>query len=1164
MDLIWIRPVCKPVHPCEVVDLSSSAIKLLRALELKYGGGNILPQRCSYAREVPTGRSTNFNFIPSHIQHGSSSQTVNQPTVQALFRNSFGSQPVHQIWDVNQMAPAHQEKESSWDELSDIFEDRSDVSWRQHRRASFTSGVSPKGGAHFLPNSGSNSPIFDASLNNERGGLFQTKSWPEPELERNHIIKLTNEIGNGILNGDRTSDFQTFPGNHSIHDAEEKIDDDGNISLYESIDSQSVGTDISISPISVRTAQQWKREEFPANRFLSPGFDFQSCERLENGAEGTDNLESQPTVVTNFLESSPLFDESLGVDEFPSVPLPSVSNNDVFSSMFSKNNSISDLFRESNTGEEQSNNIAVDRLEVLDHSTEGLSITPDKKAKKKFLGTPFNRAIRSSCLSKLGNPEEDQCNFSQNPNLAATEEKESTLTLVTKPVSNDMTDKVQNVEKLATSGEQPEQNQTNNLGTKMVNENVPAAPSQYFPVFNFSNQTKRKCDMQEEKSGRRLEGSSCRKKLKFMVPYKKQTNNGQQESTGSISTAKSIQELAMKLSRQGNDKSEFEDLTEILANNICKKIDKTLLQESAMTLSYKEGFCQLNRSKDCKISHPEKILLRLVSVSDVQYISLGLHKTSWSSAFLKKLLSDKSRKICFEAQEMIQLLVDKFDFLATEVASQWIFLDPRVGCWLLNSDEPPHSFKDVLTLFNLQEEGMGAEKLLSKLSQSAQVLYENLTKFGLWKLFLHLEMRVTPILASMELHGIKVDEKQLRNMSSDRLENIQKAAYKAAGKQFQLTSPQQLSAILYDDLKLHIKYNISVKETDKQHKSTSEAMLNKFKDLHPLPAIILEFRGLHKLKSTYVDSVLTHLSGDSIYTTWDQVSAATGRITSNEPNLQAIPKQPLMPDLHLRRAFVARDGYSFLAADFQHIELRVFAHLSKDAALISALSQKTDVFKILSKEWLQIDDVENVSAEDRDKTKRIVYALMYGAGASKLVEFLHVDYTYACKILNKFSEAFPKMKDFTKRTLDLCRKQGYLATVTGRRRSFPQIKSDNFHLRTHSERQAVNFLIQGMAADLCKCAMVHTQRHLASISKVNQHKTTRLLLQIHDELLWEVPDSELLDVTDVLQEAMEGATSAVHSLSSFSVPLPVVMKTGKTWGDLNVVKTALLGPSQQP
>ncbi|KAJ1527208.1 hypothetical protein ONE63_008736 [Megalurothrips usitatus] len=562
--------------------------------------------------------------------------------------------------------------------------------------------------------------------------------------------------------------------------------------------------------------------------------------------------------------------------------------------------------------------------------------TPKSKMRK-FLGTPFKRALSSTCIFKEKSNEI--------PEVEESQEKENCEPAVNSRKSDDQ-DLSFDVQKQleCTNAAKPADHSFASPFAKTPTPTDPR-PVSYFPIFHSTHSKRKACDDNDKL--RAVSSASCKKKLKFMVPYKKP------ESQESPSTHQKIQELAAKFAKQMSDKKQFQVLSETLSIDIGSKLLQTPPQETSVSVQFRGGFCQLNRPKTCTAHVPVSILLRVAWSSDVQYLSVLLERNTWAVSFLKTLFSSKSRKICFEAQALIQLLVDKFGFNVNEVSSQWLILDPLVGCWLLKPDEPPRSFDEVSAFLQLAGDCRGPEMLLSKLSHCAEILYEKLTKNGLWKIFLHIEMRITPILACMELQGILVNLKKLREMEiilKSRLETVQAAAFEAAGMHFQLTSPQQLSAILYEQLKLDKKFNISVKETDKHHKSTSEAELIKFKDCHPLPRLILEFRSLHKHKTTYVDALLGHIADNCIFVTWDQTSAATGRITSNEPNIQSIPKQPLLPEVAVRTAFIARPGFSFLAADFQHIELRVFAHLSKDTALIRTLSQDTDVFKVLGQQ----------------------------------------------------------------------------------------------------------------------------------------------------------------------------------------------------------------------
>nr|CAD7568338.1 unnamed protein product [Timema californicum] len=251
----------------------------------------------------------------------------------------------------------------------------------------------------------------------------------------------------------------------------------------------------------------------------------------------------------------------------------------------------------------------------------------------------------------------------------------------------------------------------------------------------------------------------------------------------------------------------------------------------------------------------------------------------------------------------------------------------------------------------------------------------------------------------------------------------------------------------------------------------------------------------------------------------EQTAAATGRLTSSNPNLQAVPKHEvslkshliayvvgpttLHPDLLLRSPYVSRPGYTFLAADFQHIEFRLFAHLAQDPTLLQVFQQPEDIFITLAQLL-----GETLEPEDREKTKRIVYSVMYGAGAGKLAEFLQVDNAVASRIINSFMVKFPTIRSFFNLVVAKCRRDGKLHTIGGRQRLFPNIKSSNGGLRAQAERQAINFVIQGSAADLCKSAMLRVEQRLGSYPDLEAH----LLLQIHDELVYEVQDSQLQQI----------------------------------------------------
>lgn len=295
------------------------------------------------------------------------------------------------------------------------------------------------------------------------------------------------------------------------------------------------------------------------------------------------------------------------------------------------------------------------------------------------------------------------------------------------------------------------------------------------------------------------------------------------------------------------------------------------------------------------------------------------------------------------------LLKDVFHF---QNISDWSAHDPLIGCWLLDPDNPPKDFAEValqleidrnlLTISGKDDTKTQACKLLPALDIAMESLKQKLMNSSLWTVFNDMETKLTPLLATMECSSILIDVKKLHDTTAilDKIvKQLEKDAHQLAGHSFQLNSHKQLREILFNELKLDEKFNVTVKQTEHGFKSTSEAVLSQFKNFHPLPKTVLEYRRLQKVKSTYIDGLIQHVKPDNtIGTTWEQVGAATGRITSKNPNLQTIPKTPVVlkdgEEIHLRAVFKARDGFSFLAADFQQIEFRVFAHFTQDNKLL--------------------------------------------------------------------------------------------------------------------------------------------------------------------------------------------------------------------------------------
>ncbi|XP_044733716.1 DNA polymerase nu-like [Chrysoperla carnea] len=428
-----------------------------------------------------------------------------------------------------------------------------------------------------------------------------------------------------------------------------------------------------------------------------------------------------------------------------------------------------------------------------------------------------------------------------------------------------------------------------------------------------------------------------------------------------------------------------------------------------------------------------------------------------------------------------------------------MIVDIQIGYWLLDSNNIVKCFNDILNYLNVQpffdiksnDTIQRGCYYLMLLSQVYEKLTSMLIMYDLWTLFINLEMRLVPILAAMRYRGIRVDRNSLEHIKTqldDEIKKIELKAYTICGKVFHINSAIELRTILYDELKLDQLNGVNIKRTDiKGAKSTSESMLKMLRKFHPLPNVIMEYRKLNKIQTGYVESLIQWIQDDVIHTTWDQSSAATDKT------------------INLRNLFIARENYKFIVIDFQQIEFRLFAHLSKDRNLIEIFQNNTDIFVTLIE---QLQNEINIVDIDRDTVKRILYAIMYGAGPIKLSQELEIDVEKANKIYSFIIGKFSVLKSFPKDVIEECRSLGYLRSLTGRRRYFPNISNSNFQLQLQSERQAVNFVIQGSAADICKLVMIRIENILAA-----KNYDCHLLLQIHDELLWEIHDTCFQEAT---------------------------------------------------
>lgn len=396
-----------------------------------------------------------------------------------------------------------------------------------------------------------------------------------------------------------------------------------------------------------------------------------------------------------------------------------------------------------------------------------------------------------------------------------------------------------------------------------------------------------------------------------------------------------------------------------------------------------------------------------------------------------------------------------------------------------------------------------------------------------------IEMPSSQTLFTMERHGIRIDPAALRAQSQDlalRLLALESKAHSLAGQTFNLASPKQIGEILFGKLGLPV-----IKKTPKGEPSTDEEVLEKLAEDYPLPATILEARSLAKLKNTYTDKLpaLIQPSTGRIHTHYAQAVAVTGRLASNEPNLQNIPIRTA-DGRRVRAAFIADPGHLLMSADYSQIELRIMAHLSEDAALCAAFADGQDVHRATAAEIFATDP-HSVGAEQRRYAKTINFGLIYGMSAFGLAKALHIDNTAAKNYIQRYFERYPGVKRYMDDTRNLAKTQGYVETIFGRRLYLPEINSPNGPRRAAAERAAINAPMQGSAADLIKLSMNAVQTALE-----NEAPEVKLVLQVHDELVLEVPQTQ----TDWVRQRIPAIMAGVATLR---VPLLVEIGQGENW-----------------
>ena len=479
-------------------------------------------------------------------------------------------------------------------------------------------------------------------------------------------------------------------------------------------------------------------------------------------------------------------------------------------------------------------------------------------------------------------------------------------------------------------------------------------------------------------------------------------------------------------------------------------------------------------------------------------------------------------------------------------------LDTMIAAYLLDPAEPRYSLEPLLDRYAdarlPQDDDQGEGQLdfggadTSALAQRASrralgvnalvdPLQESLVARALADLNADIEVPLVRVLARMEILGVGVDEGELRKLRDQlvaRCDELRLLIWADAGEEFNVNSTVKLREILFEKLEL------TPQKKTKTGYSTDAATLEKLLGEHPIIEHLLAYREVEKLRSTYGEGLLTEIAADGrIHATFNQTVARTGRLSSDAPNLHNIPVRSEL-GREFRKAFVPAKGYTLLIADYNQIELRCIAHLAEDPGLIGAFESGQDIHNATAARVFGVDPT-TVTIEQRSKAKMVSYGLAYGMEAFGLAQRLGVPISEAQQILDAYFVAFPAVHDYMERTIAEAREKGYTETLFGRRRQIPERASDNFRIRQAGERQAMNAGIQGLAADIFKVALIRLDRALDAGGS-----TSRLILQVHDEVICEVPPADLDAVTAVVLEAMSGAFD-------LRVPLEVNLSNGDSW-----------------
>ncbi len=513
---------------------------------------------------------------------------------------------------------------------------------------------------------------------------------------------------------------------------------------------------------------------------------------------------------------------------------------------------------------------------------------------------------------------------------------------------------------------------------------------------------------------------------------------------------------------------------------------------------------------------------------------------------IKELLEDDSiAKVMFDVKEAIVKLNCRIDIknIADDTAIAAYLVDPAKNEYTIEKLASEYfgtviEKPEVKQLSLLDDVETDRSEYLAKCAVALGVLNERIgdkiKENGQEKLYQEVELPLVTVLAHLEINGFLVDDHQLKEFADklgEKIDALTNEIYMLAGEEFNINSPKQLGVILFEKLELK-----PVKKTMTGY-ATNADVLEKLRDKHPIVNFIMEYRQLAKLKSTYCDGLRAVVNPNThrIHSVFTQTVTVTGRLSSTEPNLQNIPTRTEL-GREIRKMFVAKEGYVLVDADYSQIELRVLAHIANDETMINAFRNNEDIHAVTASQVLGIP-LEDVTKEQRSSAKAVNFGIVYGIGEFSLAQDLHISVKEAKAYIESYLEKYHGVRNYMESIKEQAKKDGYVKTMLNRIRYIPELKSPNYNIRQFGERVALNTPIQGTAADIIKLAMVRVDNRL-----INEGLKSKLILQVHDELIVEAHKDEVDKVKQILSEEMQSAME-------LNVPLKVDMSTGHSWYD---------------